>query len=193
MHKPDPATPIEETLAALTDLVTEGKVRYVGSSNFAGWQVVDADWTARSGGLRAVHLGAERVLAAQPRASRPSSCRRCERTGQGLLPFFPLASGLLTGKYRRGEPAPDGTQAGQVPERLAAADFDTIEALAVLRRRARTDHAAGRVRRTGGQPPVTSVIAGATIRRSDPRQRCRGRWVPTAEDLGAPDLTVRPS
>ncbi len=102
-------TPIEETLSALTDLVREGKVRYLGCSNFAAWQVADADWTARSAGL-------ERFVSVQNRYSlldrtvEDEVVPACETFGLGILPFFPLEYGLLTGKYRRGEPAPAGSR-----------------------------------------------------------------------------------
>ena len=106
LHAPDPVTPIAETLGALTELVREGKVRYIGCSNFDGWQVADAAWTSRDQGPRAVRLGAEPLLAARPRPSRTRWSRPCERFGLGVLPFFPLEYGLLTGKYtpRRGAP-----------------------------------------------------------------------------------------
>src|SRR5690348_4103882 len=109
LHRPDPHTPIEETLAALTELVREGKVRYIGNSNFAGWQVADADWIARTRGL-------ERFVSAQNEYSLIETGVEAElvpalqRFGLGLLPFFPLANGLLTGKYRRDAPRPEGTR-----------------------------------------------------------------------------------
>ena len=107
LHVPDDVTPIEETLAALTELVREGKVRYIGCSNFSGWQVADADWTARTSGL-------ERFVSAQNRYSlldrdlEEEVVPACEHFGLGVLPFFPLEYGLLTGKYTRGADAPAG-------------------------------------------------------------------------------------
>ena len=107
--RPIVRTPIAETLGALTELVHEGKVRYIGCSNFAGWQVADADWTARPAGL-------ERFISAQNhynllnRAVETELVPACEQFGLGILPYFPLASGLLSGKYRRGEAAPEGTR-----------------------------------------------------------------------------------
>src|SRR4051812_28805859 len=109
IHRPDPLTPIEETLAALTDLVREGKVRYIGSSNFTGWQVAEAEWMSRTRGL-------ERMISAQneyswlERGLERDVVPALEHYGVGLLPYFPLASGLLTGKYRRGEAAPEGSR-----------------------------------------------------------------------------------
>src|SRR5947207_7918227 len=101
MHQPDPATPIGETLAALDDLVRAGKVRYLGNSQFAGWQIADADWTARTAHLTPF-ISAQNHYSLLERDVEQEVVPACERFGLGLLPFFPLASGLLTGKYHRG-------------------------------------------------------------------------------------------
>jgi aryl-alcohol dehydrogenase-like predicted oxidoreductase len=95
-HNPDPATPVEETLSALNELVAEGKVRYLGSSNYAGWQVVDADWTARTNHLQPF-VSAQNEYSWLKRGIEAELIPALRRTGQGLLPYFPLASGLLTG------------------------------------------------------------------------------------------------
>jgi aryl-alcohol dehydrogenase-like predicted oxidoreductase len=94
MHEPDPGTPIDETLAALDDLVRAGKVRYLGNSNFAGWQIADADWTASSQG-RARFISAQNHYSLLERSAEAEVVLACERFGLGLLPFFPLANGLL--------------------------------------------------------------------------------------------------
>ncbi|HET6483444.1 MAG TPA: aldo/keto reductase, partial [Actinoplanes sp.] len=109
MHQPDPWTPIDETLAALDDLVRAGKVRYLGNSNFAGWQIADADWTARSGG-RTPFVSAQNQYSLLHRDVETEVVPACEQYGLGLLPYFPLDSGLLTGKYRRGEKPAAGTR-----------------------------------------------------------------------------------
>ena len=83
-------------------------MRYLGSSNFAGWQVADAEWTARTRGYQRFISAQNRVQLARARRRGATWCQRCERYGVGLLPYYPLASGLLTGKYRRGEPPPAG-------------------------------------------------------------------------------------
>ena len=113
LHTPDPNTPIEETLAALAELVAEGKVRYIGSSNFAGWQVVDADWTARTAGPGP---------SSPRRTSTPGSSGRASRADPGagaLRPrpaaVLPAGPGLLTGKYRRDQDAPAGTRLASSP------------------------------------------------------------------------------
>ncbi len=100
MHTPDAETPIDETLSALDDLVRAGKVRYLGNSNFTGWQIADADWTARTHG-RTPFISAQNEYSWLKRGVEADVVGACERFGLGLLPFFPLASGLLTGKYRR--------------------------------------------------------------------------------------------
>ncbi len=186
IHAPDPLTPVEETLAALHELVLEGKVRYVGSSNFTGWQVVDADWTARTGGLTPF-VSAQNHYSLLERDVETEVVPACEAVGVGLLPYFPLASGLLTGKYRRGSDAPDGTRLASRPERLAAADFDRIEAIgrfADERGISMLDVAIGGL---AAQPAVGSVIAGATCPEQVLANVAAGRWQPTADDLSTLD------
>ncbi|MEV0800865.1 aldo/keto reductase [Kribbella sp. NPDC050281] len=186
LHLPDQVTPIEETLAALSELVAEGKVRYIGSSQFAGWQVVDADWAARTAGL-------EHFISAQNRYSllerdvEDELVPACEHLGIGVLPFFPLSSGLLTGKYKRGAEAPAGTRLATQPDRLAGADFDKIEALetfAAERDLTMIDVAIGGL---AAQPAVASVIAGATTPEQIAQNVAAGMWDPTAADLAALD------
>ena len=155
MHEPDPGTPIDETLAALDDLVRAGKVRYLGNSNFAGWQIADADWIARTARPTRVHQRAEPLQPAGARRSRPRWSRPASGSASGMLPFFPLANGLLTGKYRRGEAAAGRQPAvRRRPVRAAGsprADWDTIEALEAYARRARAD-ACSRWRSAGWPP-----------------------------------------
>ena len=101
LHQPDPLTPIEETLRALDDLVRAGKVRYIGCSNLKAWQVVDAAWTAKSEGLNAF-ISAQDEYSLLARGIEADLIPALEEKGLGLLPYFPLASGLLTGKYKHG-------------------------------------------------------------------------------------------
>jgi aryl-alcohol dehydrogenase-like predicted oxidoreductase len=186
LHFPDPVTPIEETLAALSELVAEGKVRYIGSSQFAGWQVVDADWTARSNGLEHF-ISAQNQYSLLERDVEDELVPACEHVGVGILPFFPLASGLLTGKYKRGATAPDGSRLATQPERLAQADFDKIEALetfAAERDLTMIDVAIGGL---AAQPAVASVIAGATKPEQIAQNVAAGTWSPTPADLAALD------
>ena len=186
LHVPDPVTPIEETLAALTELVAEGKVRYIGSSQFAAWQVVDADWAARTAGLEHF-VSAQNRYSLLDREAEDELAPACEHLGLGILPFFPLSSGLLTGKYKRGETPPDGTRLATQPDRLANADFDKIEALetfAAERDLSLIDVAIGGL---AAQPAVASVIAGATTPEQIAQNVAAGRWDPTAADLAALD------
>ena len=169
MHQPDPDTPIEETLEALTDLVHRGVVRYIGHSNFNGWQIADADWTARTRGL-ARFVSAQNEWSLLQRGVEAEVMPACRQFGLGQLPFFPLASGFLTGKYRRGADLPEGTRLAAwqraMPERIAAltadANFDTLEALeryAADRGHSVLDLALSWL---ASDPAVSSVIAGAT-------------------------------
>ena len=186
MHRPDPLTPIEETLAALGELVREGKVRYLGSSNFTGWQVIDADWTARLAGTERF-VSAQNEYSLLEREVEEEVVPACEHVGVGLLPFFPLASGLLTGKYRRGEAAPEGTRLAGQDGRLAEADWDTLgrlEAYAAERGIRMIDVAIGGL---AAQPGVASVIAGATKVEQVLDNVAAGSWEPSAADLAALD------
>src|SRR3954451_1374583 len=130
LHQPDPATPIEETLAALDDLVRAGKVRYLGNSNFAAWQIADADWAARTAGSTPF-VSAQNQYSLLHREVEDEIIPACEHFGLGFLPFFPLDSGLLTGKYRRSEQPAEGTRLSQARYQpwLDGADWDTIDAL----------------------------------------------------------------
>lgn len=189
MHVPDRRTPIAETLAALDELVTEGKVRYLGSSNFAGWQVADADWTAR-------RAGSERFISAQnnynllEREVEAELVPACLRYGVGVLPFFPLANGLLTGKYRRNQPPPPGTRLSEKSHLLSGRNFDRVEGLekyAAERGISLLDVAIGGL---AAQPAVACVIAGATKPEQVRANVAAGGWQPTPEDLAALDDAV---
>jgi len=182
LHRPDPITPIEETLSVLTDLVREGKVRYLGCSNFAGWQIADADWTSRTAGL-------ERFISVQNRYSlldrsiEAEVVPAAERFGLGVLPYFPLEYGLLTGKYKRGQAAPENSRGSGGAPWLESADWDRIEAV--------EKYAAGRgltpldvaIAGLAAQPTVASVISGATSGDQVRANAAALRWEPTAEDL----------
>ena len=182
LHTPDPKTPIEETLAALSELVSEGKVRYIGSSNLTGWQVVDADWTARDGGFESF-ISAQNEYSWLARSAEKELIPALEHIGQSLLPYFPLARGLLTGKYRRGESAPLGTRLVRQSEVLEHADFDTVEALQSFadERGITMLHLA--IGGLAAQPTVGSVIAGATSVDQVRQNVVAGLWVPAAADL----------
>lgn len=186
-HRPDGITPVAETLAALDELVREGTVRYVGSSNFAAWQVVEADFIARStGGARFVSAqNYYNLLHTDPETELAPAC---ESYGVGILPFFPLASGLLTGKFRRDQPPAAGTRIGDLrPAMHAEADWDTIEALTSYgeeRGLSLLDVAIGGL---AARPAVSSVIAGATSPDQIRGNVRAGQWEPSAADLAALD------
>jgi aryl-alcohol dehydrogenase-like predicted oxidoreductase len=184
LHVPDSETPIEETLAALHELVVEGKVRYIGCSNFAGWQVADADWVARSGDLTPF-VSAQNHYSLLERAVEVELVPACERFGLGVLPYFPLASGMLTGKYRRGEEPAAGTRLAQRRDWLSDRRFDKVEELehyAQQRGVSLLDVAIGGL---AAKPAVASVIAGATSPEQVRANVAAGAWVPTPDDLVA--------
>jgi aryl-alcohol dehydrogenase-like predicted oxidoreductase len=186
LHQPDLVTPVEETLHALAELVTEGKVRYVGCSNFAAWEVVEAHWTARTAGLQPF-VSAQNEYSLYNRAAEEELVPALLRTGMSLVPYFPLAYGLLTGKYQRGEQAPEGSRlsADSQAHRLAGADWDRVEALhrfAEERGIGILDVAIGGL---AAQPAVGSVIAGATRPEQVQANVRAGLWRPTADDLVA--------
>ena len=188
IHEPDPATPIEETLSALDDLVRSGKVRYVGNSNFAGWEIADADWTARAAGLTGF-ISAQNQYSLLHRDVENEVLPACEHFGLGFLPFFPLDSGLLSGKYRRGEKPAEGTRLSLDRYRrwLEGADWDTIEALSAYG--AQRGHSLLDVAIAGlaSRPAVTSVIAGATSPEQVQANAAAGAWRLSAEDTAALD------
>jgi aryl-alcohol dehydrogenase-like predicted oxidoreductase len=188
MHTPDPATPIDETLSALDDLVHAGKVRYLGNSNFAGWQIADADWTARTAGVTPF-ISAQNQYSLLHRDVEIEVVPACQHFGLGLLPFFPLDSGLLSGKYRRGEKPAEGTRLSleRYQRWLDGADWDTIEALsayAAERGRSLLDVA---VAGLAARPAVTSVIAGATTPDQVRANAAAAPWRLSPEDKTALD------
>jgi len=165
MHRFDAETPLDETLSALDDLVTAGKVRYIGNSNYTGWQIADADWIAETQHMNRF-VSAQNQYSLLERKLEFEVTPACERFGLGVLPFFPLASGLLTGKYRRGEAPPEGTRLAAWGPRGAAAlsdgNFDKLEKLsdwADARGKSLLELAFAWLL---GHPVVSSVIAGAT-------------------------------
>ncbi|MFC7618466.1 aldo/keto reductase [Actinokineospora soli] len=186
LHRPDPHTPIEETLSALDDLVRAGKVRYAGVCNLAGWQIADAAWTAKHGGLRAP-VAVQNHYSLLEREIEREVLPACARFGLSVLPYFPLANGLLTGKYARGEAAPDGSRLAGRQRMLADAPWDRIEKLRAFageRGIAMTSLAVGWL---AAQPVVGSVIAGATTPEQVAVNALGARWRPTPDDLAVLD------
>jgi aryl-alcohol dehydrogenase-like predicted oxidoreductase len=192
-HFPDGATPIEETLSALTELVRAGKVRQVGCSNFAGWQVADADWTARTAGLERF-VSAQNHYSLLDRSVEEEVVPACTAFGLGLLPYFPLGRGLLTGKYRRGEAAPERSRAALDPgpsRWLQDADWDRVEAVAAYAEKRDLSILDVAVAGLAAQPTVASVICGATSGDQVRANVAALRWQPSAEDLVELDEVTR--
>lgn len=161
LHSPDPAVPVAETLAALTELVTEGKIRYIGHSNFSGWQLAEAAHVARETGA-APFVSAQNEWSLLQRSAERELVPAALHYGVGVLPYFPLANGLLTGKIRRGAPVPAGSRLEGRDSYLTDERLDTVEALAALAdKHGRTvlELAIGWL---SAQPGCASVIAGAT-------------------------------
>jgi aryl-alcohol dehydrogenase-like predicted oxidoreductase len=188
MHRPDPLTPIGETLSALDDLVREGKVRYVGHSNFSGWQAAEAEWVARTHHLERF-ISAQNEYSLLKRGIETDLVPALEQYGIGLLPYFPLASGLLTGKYRRGEAAPEGSrvQAWKMESELKEATFDVLEGLEAFAADRSITLLEVAVGGLAAQPAVASVIAGATTPEQVAANVKAGEWRPTAEELAEID------
>jgi aryl-alcohol dehydrogenase-like predicted oxidoreductase len=187
LHAPDEVTPIAETLGALTELVREGKVRYIGCSNFDGWQVADAAWTSETKGLEPF-VSVQNRYSLLDRDLEDEVVPACERFGLGVLPFFPLEYGLLTGKYQRDAHAPEGSRAALDPGRsgwLASADWDRIEALESYGAERGLSPLEVAVAGLAAQPTVSSVIAGATRGEQVRANASALRWQPSPEDLAA--------
>jgi aryl-alcohol dehydrogenase-like predicted oxidoreductase len=181
-HRPDGVTPIDETLGALAELVREGKVRAVGSSNLTAAQVVEADQAANERDWTRFATAQNKYSLLEREAER-ELLPTCERLGIGVLPYFPLASGLLTGKYRRGQGAPPGTRLHGREERLTDEVFDRLEALeryASERGRTLLEVAVAGLL---GQPAIASVIAGATKPEQVQANAAAAEWSASDDDL----------
>lgn len=185
-HTPDPATPIEETLRALDDLVRAGKVRYVGHSNRAGWQIAQAEYVARE-------LGVERFVSAQnhynllDRRAELEVVPAAAEFGLGVLPYFPLANGLLTGKYSQGD-APEGSRLSHVRQHMVAdADLEQLAAFGRFARERGITEVQAAIGWLAAQGPVSSVIAGATRAAQVVENAAAADWLATAEDLAELD------
>ncbi|MBE7518884.1 MAG: aldo/keto reductase [Thermoflexaceae bacterium] len=192
-HTPDPRTPIDETLRALDDLVRAGKVRYIGHSNFAAWQAAEAHFVARAGNLTPF-VSAQNEYNLLDRRIERELVPACRAYGVSILPYFPLASGFLTGKYRPGESAPPGTRlagAGPLADRiLNEKNFSTLqrlEAIAAARDRSVLELAIGWL---ASQAHVASVIAGATRPEQVEQNVAAAGWTLTPEELAEADLAT---
>jgi aryl-alcohol dehydrogenase-like predicted oxidoreductase len=183
-HTPDGMTPFEETFAALDELVREGKVRYVGHSNLEAGQAEEIDAFCREGDL-ARPVSAQNQYSLLRREAEEELLPTCERLGIGVLPYFPLASGLLTGKYKRGDDRPQGTRLSGRDEVFTDETFDRLEALEVYARARGLTLLHVAIGGLLAQPAVSSVIAGATKPEQVRANVEAAEWEPTAEDLTA--------
>ena len=180
-HTPDPLTPIDETLAALDDLVTSGKVRYIGHSNRAGWQVAEAEFVARGrGGSR--FISTQNHYNLLDRRAELEITPAAEAYGLGVLPYFPLANGLLTGKYAPGK-APEGSRLSHTRTNLVHdADWDQLEKFSAFAAERNLSEIQVAFSWLAAQPSVSSVIAGATRPEQVRENAAAVAWVPTADE-----------
>jgi aryl-alcohol dehydrogenase-like predicted oxidoreductase len=182
-HRPDGVTPIAETLGAVNELVAAGKVRAIGSSNLSAAQVEQADEVASERGLTRFATAQNRYSLLD-REAESELVPVCLRLGVGLIPYFPLENGLLTGKYRRAEPIPEGTRlTGRFD--VSGEQWDRIEALEAFgRARGRTLLEVA-VSGLAAQPSVVSVIAGAMTAEQARANAAAGQWELSTEELAA--------
>lgn len=183
-HRPDGETPVAETLEALDELVRDGSVRAIGASNFSAEQIEEADAVARERGLtRFVAIQNEYSLLV--REAERDILPACEPLGLGFVPYFPLASGLLSGKYRRGAAPPAGARLSGREQIATDAQFEQLDALeryARGRGRSLLEVAIGALL---ARPVVSSVIAGATTPEQVRANAAAARWLPSPDDLAA--------
>jgi aryl-alcohol dehydrogenase-like predicted oxidoreductase len=179
-HRPDGVTPLEETLEALHELVQEGTVRAIGSSNFAPAMVEEAAGIAAQRGLTPF-VSEQSEYSWLRRGAEEALLPTCLRLGIGFIPYFPLASGLLTGKYVKGEPPPEGTRlAGR---ELDDADLDAVERLRAFAERHGASLLEVAIGGLAAVPGVTSVIAGATKPEQVRANAAAGAWEPSEDQL----------
>jgi aryl-alcohol dehydrogenase-like predicted oxidoreductase len=183
-HRPDGITPYEETFTALDELVREGKVRYVGHSNFSARDVEEVEELARRRGI-ARPISAQNQYSLLRREVEQDLLPTCERLGIGVLPYFPLASGLLTGKYKRGEQRPEGARLSGRDEVFSDDTFDRVEALERFGDERGVSLLEVAIGGLAAQPAIASVIAGATKPEQVRANAHAGDWAPTEQDIAA--------
>ncbi len=196
MHVPDPTTPIDETMRALDDLVTSGKVRYIGHSNFTGWMTAEAHYVAQMRGY-APFVSAQNQYSLLDRGIEKELVPACEKYGVSVLPYFPLASGFLTGKYKKDQEKPEGARLsnpamGRMADRIFNDHnyevLDKLENFAAQRNHGVLDVAIGWL---ASKPYIGSVIAGATKPEQVEANARAGEWKLTAEEMAEVDAIAR--
>jgi aryl-alcohol dehydrogenase-like predicted oxidoreductase len=189
LHTPDPVTPMEETLAALDELVTEGKVRYIGHSNLSGWQLADAAHLARESG-RTPFISAQNHWSWLERGEEAEVVPAAVHFGLGVLPYFPLANGLLTGKVRRGQGVPDNSRLAARAGYVTEPKLDKVEALTSWA----DEHAVSildvAIGGLAALPGCSSVISGAMTPEQVKANAAAGEWEPSAAELAEIDKIV---
>ncbi len=189
LHTPDPATPIEETLTALGELVAQGKVRYIGHSNFSGWQLAEAAGVARE--LRtAGFISAQNHWSLLERGSEAEVVPAAVHYGLGVLPYFPLANGLLTGKVRRGQAPPAGSRLASRRDYITDQKLDKVEALIGWAKEHGVTILDVAIGGLAAQPGCSSVIAGATSPEQAKANAVAASWIPSPDELADLDRIV---
>jgi aryl-alcohol dehydrogenase-like predicted oxidoreductase len=195
LHRPDDEVPIDDTLGAMAELVAVGKVREIGCSNFDGLRT-DAAAEAAAAKDLPLFVSLQNQLSLLDRRQQDDTIASCERHGLGILPYFPLASGMLTGKFQRGAPPPEGTRLSQLPEDRAARVFDDrafdvverLSAFAAERDRTLLELAMSWL---ACLPHMASVIAGATSADQVRANAVGAAWPLTAEEMAEVDVLSR--
>lgn len=190
LHAPDDLTPMEETVAAMQELVVEGKVRYLGHSNLAGWQAADAAWLARAAG-GAPFISAQNQYSLLEREVERELVPACRAHGVGVLPYSPLANGLLTGKVTAAGP-PAGSRLAERPGFLTEQRLAGAAALATWAERQGRTLLEVAIGGLAAQPGVGSVMAGAMSAEQVRANAAAGEWEPDAAQLAELDTIVAP-
>jgi aryl-alcohol dehydrogenase-like predicted oxidoreductase len=191
MHTPDPVTPIAETLTALHELVQEGKVRYIGHSNFSSWQLAEAVHVADELGVTPF-VSAQNQWSLLDRDIERELVPAAEHYGVGVIPYFPLAQGLLTGKIVSRDAIPEGTRLRQRSHLVTAERFAQVEALTTLAEKLGRSLLDLAITGLAARPATGSVIAGATKPDQVSANVKAGSWTPTDDELAAIDEVVPP-
>jgi aryl-alcohol dehydrogenase-like predicted oxidoreductase len=189
LHTPDPLTPIEETIAALDELVAEGKVRYIGHSNLSGWQLADA---AHKSAARTPFISAQNQWSLLDRGVEAEVVPAAVHFGLGVLPYFPLANGMLTGKVRRGRQLPAGSRIATRSHLVTEEKLETVEALIEWGAERGVSVLEIAIGGLAALPGCASVIAGATSAEQIIANVAAGEWEPTQEELAELDKISPP-
>ena len=191
MHTPDPVTPIGETLHALSELVAEGKVRYIGHSNFTAWQLAEAAGVARELGGTAF-ISAQNHWSLLERGAEAEVVPAALHFGLGVLPYFPLANGLLTGKVRRGQEPPEGSRLASRAGYITEAKLDKVEALSAWAAERGLTVLELAIGGLAALPGCSSVIAGATTAQQVKANAEAASWIPAPDEIAQLDSIAPP-